>query len=108
MPRKKRKKTVSTYAAVVVVVHLVNQSVTLVLVVKVDAMPDMSIAGIDAWGPMDGMWCIQVSAEVAEGIAMSMSMSSQDKKVVVGSECSMGRRNSKDGKLACQLSATSC
>lgn len=47
---------VNTYVVVVVVVHSVNQSVTFVLVENVDAMPDMSIADIEAWGPMDGIW----------------------------------------------------
>ena len=47
IPRKKRKKMVNTYVAVVVVVHFVNQSVTRVFVVNVEAMPGMFIANIE-------------------------------------------------------------
>jgi thiamine transporter ThiT len=44
IPKKKRKKIVKTYVAVVVVVHSINQSVTRVFVVNVEAIPGIVIA----------------------------------------------------------------
>jgi hypothetical protein len=74
IPREKRKKMVNTYVAVVVVVHSVNQSVTRVFVVNVEVMPGMSIGDIEAWGAMDGMWWTWSEFEVADGIAIFMSI----------------------------------
>jgi hypothetical protein len=48
IPKRKRKKMVNTYVVGVVVVHSVNHRVTRVLVENVEAMPDMSIAGMEA------------------------------------------------------------
>ena len=79
-----------------------NQSVTRVLLEKVDAIPDISIADVDAPGRMDAMRCAWAPAEMAEGISMFMSVSvsidiSGDRTVCLN--VSDGKKGGKRGRL---------